>query len=665
MQRSDDVLDFLDGHAHIIGKRLDVGFFRGNELVERRIQEPDGDGSAFERFVESLEVALLHGQELGESFLSLLDGVGDDHLAHRHDPVGLEEHMLGAAEADAFRAEFARLTGVLGGVGVGPDLKCAVLIRPRHDPAEIARDGSVDGGDSLAVDLAGGAVQRDPIALMEGLAAQREDFLFLVNDDLAAAGDAAGAHTTRDDRRVRGHAAADGEDALRIVHAFDVLGRGLETDEDDFLFTLVGDPIGGVFRSEDHLAARRAGRGGKSAADGLSRFERLGVELRMQERVELLGVDHADRFLLVDHALVDEVARDLESGGGGALAVAGLEHEELALFDGELHVLHIAVVLLESVDDLDELLVHRGVGLFEVGDGGRSAHACDNVLALRVHEVLTEEPLLAGGGVAGERDAGAGGLAHVAEDHHLHVDRGAPIAGDVVHTAIVDGAGVVPAAEHRLDGAHELLLGILREVAADLRLILGFELLCELLEVVCGELGVHLDALLGFHLVDELLEVLLADFHDDVGIHLDETTIAVIREAGVARLFGEPDHHFVIETEVEDGVHHTGHGSACAGTDGNEERIVQRTELLADQFLELGDVLHDLRLDGVVDDFPVIVILRARFGGDGETLGHGHAELGHFRKVCALAAEHGATVAVGFACLFELVNEFLHLRPPV
>ena len=108
-----DVLDFLDGHTHIIGKRLDVGFFRGDELVERRIQEADGDGSALKSLIKSLEVALLHGQELGESFLSLLDGVGDDHLTHRHDPVGLEEHMLGAAEADAFRAELARLTGVL------------------------------------------------------------------------------------------------------------------------------------------------------------------------------------------------------------------------------------------------------------------------------------------------------------------------------------------------------------------------------------------------------------------------------------------------------------------------------------------------------------------------------------------------------------------------
>ena len=90
-------------------------------------------------------------------------------------------------------------------------------------------------------------------------------------------------------------------------------------------------------------------------------------------------------------------------------------------------------------------------------------------------EELADQLLLAGGGVAGERNAGAGVIAQVAEDHQLNVDRGAPGVGDVVHAAIDIGAGVVPGAEHGLDGAHELLLGIGGEVLADLLFILGLE----------------------------------------------------------------------------------------------------------------------------------------------------------------------------------------------
>ena len=67
---------------------------------------------------------------------------------------------------------------------------------------------------------------------------------------------------------------------------------------------------------------------------------------------------------------------------------------------------------------LDELLVDLGHTSFsQLGDGLGGAHAGDHVLALGVDQELAEELLLAGGGVAGEGNAGAGVIAHVAEDH--------------------------------------------------------------------------------------------------------------------------------------------------------------------------------------------------------------------------------------------------------
>ena len=60
-------------------------------------------------------------------------------------------------------------------------------------------------------------------------------------------------------------------------------------------------------------------------------------------------------FFFGAHTLVNEVAGDLESSLSGSLTVTGLEHIELAVFNGELHILHIAVVIFEVVADLDEL----------------------------------------------------------------------------------------------------------------------------------------------------------------------------------------------------------------------------------------------------------------------------------------------------------------------
>jgi hypothetical protein len=65
------------------------------------------------------EVLALHGQDLGQGFTRPKDIVGQDHLAHRVDAVALEEHVLGAAQADALGPEGPGHSGVVRGVGVG------------------------------------------------------------------------------------------------------------------------------------------------------------------------------------------------------------------------------------------------------------------------------------------------------------------------------------------------------------------------------------------------------------------------------------------------------------------------------------------------------------------------------------------------------------------
>ena len=115
-----------------------------------------------------------------------------------------------------------------------------------------------------------------------------------------------------------------------------------------------------------------------------------------------------------------------------------------------------------------ELLVHFRHDLLESLNLLRGADAGNDVLALRVDEVLAVELLLAGGRVAGERNAGAGGVAHVAKDHALDVDGSAPVRRDIVHAAVINRTRVVPGAENSLDGFHELYLRILRELDAHL-----------------------------------------------------------------------------------------------------------------------------------------------------------------------------------------------------
>src|SRR5437016_7807295 len=111
---------------------------------------------------------------------------------------------------------------------------------------------------------------------------------------------------------------------------------------------------------------------------------------------------------------------------------------------GEFEVLHVAVVALEHAVDAGQLverrrhrLFHRrlaGAGLLarELGDLLRGADAGDHVFALGIDQELAVELPLPGRGIARERRPRGRGLAHIAEHHGLHIDRGAPALRDVV-----------------------------------------------------------------------------------------------------------------------------------------------------------------------------------------------------------------------------------------
>ena len=74
---------------------------------------------------------------------------------------------------------------------------------------------------------------------------------------------------------------------------------------------------------------------------------------------------------------MEQVDGDLHHGSTGALTVTGLQEPELAFLYGELHILHIAVVLLELVLDAVELLVDLGHSLFHGGVLGNALSLAD------------------------------------------------------------------------------------------------------------------------------------------------------------------------------------------------------------------------------------------------------------------------------------------------
>ena len=111
--------------------------------MQRRIQEPNGDRQSRHDLEQLDEIGALHGKYLGERRTPSLLAVGQDHLAHGDDTIGIEEHVLRPAQTYSFRAEGAGNAGVERRLGVGPYLHAPDAVRPAHENGEISRKAPV------------------------------------------------------------------------------------------------------------------------------------------------------------------------------------------------------------------------------------------------------------------------------------------------------------------------------------------------------------------------------------------------------------------------------------------------------------------------------------------------------------------------------------------
>ena len=209
----------------------------------------------------------------------------------------------------------------------------------------------------------------------------------------------------------------------------------------------------------------------------LADFDGRAVKDGGEHLVQLLGGHALDGFLPSDQFFLLHFDGETDGGQAGAFAVAGLEHEEFAVFDGELEILHVAEMAFQGFADLGQFGGGCGQDLVQFGHRLGSADAGDHVLALGVHEEFAVEDFFAGSGIAGKGDAGAGLVAGIAVDHGLDADGGAPFGGDVILGAIDNGAVVHPGTKDGADGAFELDPRIGGEVLAGALLDQGLEAL--------------------------------------------------------------------------------------------------------------------------------------------------------------------------------------------
>ncbi len=226
-----------------------------------------------------------------------------DHGLDDRQALRLHEHVLGAAEADALRAEVTRPYGVAWVIAVGPHAEPLDVVAPGQQGAEVLAQHRLQGLDIPGDDLSGAAVDGNGVGLVDDLAVHRGKALVLhVNGEVTCAGHTGQTELAGDHCRVAGGAAALRQDAFGDEHAVDIVRAGLLAHQDHALaglaapFRLVG--------VEDSGAGGGAGTGVeplRQQTTGLTGRSLIGiVKLRQQQLVDRCRLDALDRLLAGD-----------------------------------------------------------------------------------------------------------------------------------------------------------------------------------------------------------------------------------------------------------------------------------------------------------------------------------------------------------------------------
>jgi hypothetical protein len=251
-----------------VGHVFDEVIMARKELVEGRIDEPDDHGEPVHGSEEAVEVTSLKREQRVQGRIPLRRIGSHDHLLDDRQPVGLEEHVLRAAETDALCTVLPGPFRVPWVVGVRPDAQRPNLVRPRQQPCQQRVVEIRQSRRQFAlVDEAPVPVQAHPVAFLDHRVTHTELSGHQIDLHIGDADDRRLAELSRYQRRVAGPPASARQNALGRQHAVHIVGLGIRANQDHGP-ALIRDHTLGRIRVEHDLTHRGARRNGQPLSEG-------------------------------------------------------------------------------------------------------------------------------------------------------------------------------------------------------------------------------------------------------------------------------------------------------------------------------------------------------------------------------------------------------------
>ena len=140
-------------------------------------------------------------------------------------------------------------------------------------------------------------------------------------------------------------------------------------------------------------------------------------------------------------------------------------------------------------------------------------------------------------------------------------------------------------------------------------------------------------------LIKDRVEFCLGNSQNHIAEHLYETTVAVQREPSASGQRGQSLDALIVQSQIQNGIHHTGHRDRGARAHRNKQRIFLAAKGLAGDMLQILNFFCDSGADILRDGLIFLIIAATRLRRYGKAERNGQPDPAHFRKIRALAAE--------------------------
>jgi hypothetical protein len=145
----------------------------------------------------------------------------------------------------------------------------------------------------------------------------------------------------------------------------------------------------------------------------------------------------------------------------------------------------------------------------------------------------------------------------------------------------VFGAVVLPRTKYCVARHDQLIVSILREVMLGVLLDDFLVFRNHFFQRLSVKVGIELGFFLFLLGIEDFVERCLRNLQHDVAKHLNQTTVRIVRKPRVVATFRKPLDALIVQAEVENRIHHAGHGKLRTGADTYQQRVLALSELLA------------------------------------------------------------------------------------